>query len=134
MTAAELNAMDMFPDTFSEPCGAFHAVLSDPGLVEKIAMTRLANAICPHLRGDGKRAGKSVVTYGLPLLFSVKISHPHTRYIEELAGISLPKKTLGVKYTPPCESTIAEAVKVHHAALVARMAAAAALALEDLNL
>jgi len=105
---------DMFGQNFSDPNKTFRAVLSDPFLVEKIAMIRLASKLGPHLRGDGKTAGPSVISYGLPMLFKVQISHPHTRYFEELAGISIPKKTLGVKFTPPSESSIAEAMERIH--------------------
>ena len=111
---------DMFGQTFSDPVKTFRAVLSDPFLVDKIAMIRLATKYCPHLRADGKTAGPSVLSYGLPVLFAVQISHPHTRYFEELAGIAPPKKTLGVRFTPPCEIAIAEAMQRIHRESIAR--------------
>lgn len=125
---------DWFPETFSDPRRDFLAVLSDPFLVDKIAMIRVSNALCPHLRGDGKKAGATVISYGLPSSFSVTISHPHTRYLEELAGISPRKKTRSVKFTPPCETAISEAAKRIHAAHVANFTATAAIPFEALNL
>lgn len=133
MAATYSIETDMFPEIFSERGKVFRAVLSDPGLVEKVAMSRCYYALSPHVRGDGKKAGWSVILYGLPGFCPVEISHPHARIIAELARIAPPKKTRGVKFTPPCETAIAEAVKRIHAALVARLTAAAALTLEELN-
>lgn len=133
MTAAGLNATDMFPETFSEPCGKFQTALSDPLLEDKIAKIRCYYALSPHLRGDGKAGCECAITYGLPGLFSIGISHPQSGYLAELAGISPPKKTLGVRYTPPCEIAIAAAMKRIHAALVKRLTAAAAIPFEELN-
>jgi hypothetical protein len=98
---------DWFPETFSEPCRVFRAVLDDPRRDEKIAMSLCLHELCPRLRGDGKSPGHTIITYGLPLFFSVEISHPSTRYLAELAGIAPPKKTRGVRYAPPCDKAIA---------------------------
>lgn len=121
MNADEMNDADWFPETFSDPCGDFRALLNDQCLVEKIAMTRCVHDLCPHLRGDGKTPGHSIITYGLPMFFPVQIAHPQTRFLAELAGITPRKKTLGVNYAPPCAKAVAEAVKSIRAALAIRL-------------
>lgn len=121
MNADEMNDADWFPETFSEPCRIFRAVLNDPCLVETIAKIRCAHELSPSLRGDGKQPGHSIVTYGFPLVFPDTVSHPRTRFLAELARITPPEKTRGVRFTAPCETAIAEAMKSVLAALATRL-------------
>ena len=116
---------DMFPETFSEPSRDFRAVLNDPDLVGRIARIKCLDELTPILRGDGKKVGHSIITYGLPAWFPVTISHPHTPYLAELAGIVPRKKTLGVKFNVPCEKDIAAEMRRIRPALRERLRKAA---------
>lgn len=131
MNPDEMNEGDWFPETFSEPCRNFRAVLNDPRLVETIAEIRCTHELSPSMRGDGKQPGHSIVTYGFPIVFPATVSHPHTRFLAELAGIVQPKKTRGVRFNPPCETAIAVAMKSVRAALAARLRATAETMMGD---
>lgn len=101
---------DLFPETFVSPCEIFRAVLADEMLIPKIAATRILFEFADRLRGDGRKAGWSIITHSLPMLFRLEIAHDHSRIIAELAGIVPPEKTHGVNYTPPDEAEIAKAL------------------------